>query len=47
VSELHGIVSGVTGHESKAAALRAAMADQVERDFPQTTAKTLAVLRQA
>lgn len=46
MSDLHGIVSGVTGHETKAAALRAAMADQVERDFPHLSAPTLAILRQ-
>jgi len=46
VSDLHGIVSGVTGHETKAAALRAAMADQVERDFPHLSAPTLAIFRQ-
>ncbi|WP_026932060.1 hypothetical protein [Glycomyces tenuis] len=42
----YAIVSGVTGHDTTATRLRAAMVDRVARDFPHLTAKTLKALRQ-
>lgn len=46
VSDPYAIVSSVTAYEMKATALRAAMVDRVERDFPHLGTKTLKALRQ-
>lgn len=45
VSDPYAIVAGVTNVETNAAELRAALADQVERDFPHLSPAILAALR--